>query len=1087
MRKASVPMKVSEGKNRLYYTNIFDHLKEADTLLEVTASPSDTRRVFLVSDIKGVMIAVFKFMEFDAADAEGIKLARLEFFLPESLGAENKNIAKALYKEELEETDASGAKKSVIIEFLLEYGGEDLLKLLKTNKLTGEDIINIAKQSASAMRFVHEKGKLHSDLKPQNITYKDGLAKLIDFGVSMDFGKKSRLQHVTMLQTGKVKGFTYCYAPPEIYHQEIAKKEEDKRKKLGVKDLTDGLLSKKVEISPEKLDVYLWGMTFYHLVSEKDMETLFEEWPIYRETNEAYMKFKQGLDELVVKGVEPKKSRQFIDILSSCLTYGLSDRPSFTKICQNLEDLTSTDYIQPYPNEAKKPQPITSAAAQSNKAGKKSKDDKTVTGSALDAVISVLKNPDYKPLLNSRDKVFEYKGRKLSYKDMITAAVVMKYNKSFLTLKVENCILEREGLELISIAIKRYQKIKEVNFKHCRLGTKETIYVAGSIYNNEVLTSLDISHNLIEENGAHFIADALENNKTITNLDISYNKISRKGGKYIAQALKVNNSLLTLDLMSNKICEEGARSLSEALQVNGTLKKLNINDNNVGNEGVELITAAFRKNKAITTLSMRSNNIKEDGAENIAYMLKDNSTLTELDVSDNSFNDEGGIFIAAALKENKRLTKLVMKNVNLKDKACEELGELIKTPTQLATLLIQKNKIGKDGAKAIGEGLKVNKALTTLNLNCNKLGEEGIISIAEALENNTTLETLGIKRNEANSYEKLRDCITPFKKNKGLKKILLFNDNIYKLYQKATKGKAPSGKENPIVINILGAIEYALKFDNSKEDKENTSGIVVGLNSNAEYLLGTLLAIYMKNSISSLRVNIKKQDSRNLKEEDWEIFCTEIKLNKLIKKVEIWYDSEAPPFVFKHLMKELKNSGPNITSLEMLHYYEYNDEFYKLILDTLNSNPHITRLIINTKCLSEKLLNFIINTIKMNTSLTSLQFNASRVVKSKAISIFKEYAASTTLTDIYVGVNTLSKCETTYLFEALVTNATIKNVKVFANKLSGYALEDISKLLAKNKAITEVELNSYYDCENTMKVVQDKMQNIRHGIKVSYH
>ena len=94
--------------------------------------------------------------------------------------------------------------------------GESLSSLMKENKLDFDSIIDIAIQIAGGLKAAHDKGIIHRDIKPSNILItKDGLVKILDFGLAKSVGK-GEIEDIggNLTQTGMIVG-TVSYMSPE--------------------------------------------------------------------------------------------------------------------------------------------------------------------------------------------------------------------------------------------------------------------------------------------------------------------------------------------------------------------------------------------------------------------------------------------------------------------------------------------------------------------------------------------------------------------------------------------------------------------------------------------------------------------------------------------------------------------------------------------------------------------------------------------------------------------------------------------------------------------------------------------------------
>ena len=77
--------------------------------------------------------------------------------------------------------------------------------------LSGEEVLRITREIASALDHAHDKGYIHRDIKPENILFRaDNSAVLTDFGVARGFAVNSRMTHV-----GTVVGTPHYMSPEQ--------------------------------------------------------------------------------------------------------------------------------------------------------------------------------------------------------------------------------------------------------------------------------------------------------------------------------------------------------------------------------------------------------------------------------------------------------------------------------------------------------------------------------------------------------------------------------------------------------------------------------------------------------------------------------------------------------------------------------------------------------------------------------------------------------------------------------------------------------------------------------------------------------
>ncbi|TDR75696.1 protein kinase-like protein [Photobacterium lutimaris] len=95
---------------------------------------------------------------------------------------------------------------------------EEVIQRSRPNGLSYDKAMRLLDQVISALRYAHEQGVVHADLKPSNIILtRDGRIKLFDFGVSRALNLNADYYAAeTRDETNALSGYTPTYASPDL-------------------------------------------------------------------------------------------------------------------------------------------------------------------------------------------------------------------------------------------------------------------------------------------------------------------------------------------------------------------------------------------------------------------------------------------------------------------------------------------------------------------------------------------------------------------------------------------------------------------------------------------------------------------------------------------------------------------------------------------------------------------------------------------------------------------------------------------------------------------------------------------------------
>jgi len=177
-------------------------------------------------------------------------------------------------------------------------------------------------------------------------------------------------------------------------------------------------------------------------------------------------------------------------------------------------------------------------------------------------------------------------------------------------------------------------------------------------YKAELLTMVNLSSNLMDDDKLRLLVTGLLDNDTVTHIDVSHNRIADRGARALARLLGETSVITSLNLCDNEVHGEGGKALGRVLTHNRSLLSLNLRLNRLGDDGGRLLAEGLRANRALRELNCCGNAFAVEAARSLSQAFANNRTLTWLDLSCNQIGTEGGRLLRDGLENNTSLTAI---------------------------------------------------------------------------------------------------------------------------------------------------------------------------------------------------------------------------------------------------------------------------------------------------------------------------------------------------------------------------------------------------------------------------------------------
>ncbi|XP_044170560.1 NLR family CARD domain-containing protein 3-like [Acropora millepora] len=634
-------------------------------------------------------------------------------------------------------------------------------------------------------------------------------------------------------------------------------------------------------------------------------------------------------------------------------------------------------------------------------------------------------------------------------------------------------------LSTLCLALTVNTSLTSLDLSHTSIGDEGAKSISEALRVNTSLTSLDLSHNSIHDEGAKSISEALRVNTSLTSLFLDWNSIRDEGAKSLSEALRVNTSLTYLVLDWNSIGGEGAKSLFETLRVNTSLTSLDLSHNSIHDEGAKSLSEALGVNTSLTFLGLDWNSIRDERAKSLSEALRVNTSLTSLVLDWNSIGGEGVKSLSEALRVNTSLTSLDLSHNSIHDEGGKSLSEALGVNTSLTFLGLDWKSIGGEGAKCLSEALRVNTSLTSLDLSHTSIGDEGAKSISEALRVNTSLTSLVLDWNSIGG-EGAKSLFETLRVNTSLTSLDLSHNSIH---DEGAKSLSEALRVNTSLTSLV--LDWnSIRDEGAKSLSEalgvNTSLTFLGLDWNSIGGEGAKClseALRVNTSLTSLNLS-----HTSIGDEGAKSISEALRVNTSLTSLDLSHNSFHDEGA-KSLSEALR-VNTSLTSLDLSHTYIGDEganslfealranfliplvlgwiiilyEGVKSLSETLRGNTSLTSLVLDWNSIHDEGVKSLSEALRVNTSLTSLDLSHTSIGDEGANSLSEALRVSFLIYFVWGWINVLYEGVKS-LSETLRGNTSLTSLVLDWNSIRDEGVKSLSEALRVNTSLTSLDLS----------------------------
>ncbi|XP_058804879.1 protein phosphatase 1 regulatory subunit 37 isoform X4 [Phymastichus coffea] len=234
---------------------------------------------------------------------------------------------------------------------------------------------------------------------------------------------------------------------------------------------------------------------------------------------------------------------------------------------------------------------------------------------------------------------------RLTEEYMIVLSRGLRYAYLFV-LRLDSCRLSGRLLELLVIALKFNMALRQLYLCGNQLCGGDCLQIQTLLKFNCRLSYLDLSDNLIADDGIYYVTNGLthqlhfgkfsKSKKGLESLILWNNQLTRRSACHLNAAIKACKTLKYLSLGANRLTDDTLMDIRDSLMGNDVLLKLDLRSAEITCFGCSELARVLRVNSVLEKLDLRDNPIYKVGVQHLIDVVQFNRNLTEVNVDDKS-------------------------------------------------------------------------------------------------------------------------------------------------------------------------------------------------------------------------------------------------------------------------------------------------------------------------------------------------------------------------------------------------------------------------------------------------------------------